>query len=232
MESGVSSPRRYRGVTASERRAERRERLLAAGLEAFATHGYANASIRSISETASLNSRYFYEAFSSREDLLYHVYLRILGDITTEATAAVGAAESIDGKAHAGLRAGWTVLTEDPRKARIVALEVIGVSERLEQLRRDMRHALADLILKQALSLAGDDADLRIDPVLTARSLMGGVVEILGDWIHGDIDQSVDEIVNHFTRLFTAATFAAVERPVPSDATRRTRRDPRQDDHE
>ena len=202
---------------------------MAAGLEVFATEGYANSSVRSISEAASLNSRYFYESFGSREDLLYEVYLRVLTEITTEATEALRVAESIDGKARAGLRAGWTVLTEDPRKARIVALEVIGVSERLEQLRRNMRHTLADLIVTQALSLA-DDVRLQIDPVLMARSLMGGVAEILGDWISGDINQSVDEVVDHFTRLFTAATFAAVERPARTDATRGSRRGARLDD--
>jgi hypothetical protein len=44
---------------------------------------------------------------------------------------------------------------------------------------------------------------------------MGGVVELLLDWINGDLDASVDEVVEHFTVLFTAAAYAAVT-PKPS----------------
>jgi AcrR family transcriptional regulator len=212
MKSAVETTRRYRGVTPSERRAQRRERFLEAGLELFGTEGYAGTSIRGLSALASLNSRYFYESFTSREDLLYHVYRRIVRDITSRAAQAVAGADTIEGNSRAGLRAGWTALTEDRRKARVVALEVVGVSDRLERLRRDTRHALADLMVQQALSVAPSDIQLRLDPVLTARSLMGGVVEVLADWINGDVEASVDEVVEHFTQLFSAAAYAAVAR--------------------
>jgi AcrR family transcriptional regulator len=218
VESAAKAPRRYRGVAPSERRAQRRERFLEAGLELFGTRGYAGTSIREVSSVASLNSRYFYESFASREDLLYCVYGRIVGDIATRAAVEVAAASTIEDKARAGLRVGWTTLTGDPRKARIVALEVVGVSDRLERLRRDTRHTLADLTVQGALSVAPKDLELRLDPVLTARALMGGVVEVLADWINGDIDASVDEVVEHFTQLFAAAAHAAV---VPAQEKRK-----------
>jgi AcrR family transcriptional regulator len=215
MESAAQTPRRYRGVAPSERRARRREQFLEAGLELFGTRGYAGTSIRAVSAEASLNSRYFYESFTSREDLLFCVYQRILRDIASHAAEAVAAADTIEDKAREGLRVGWTTLTEDRRKARIVAFEVVGVSERLERLRRDMRHALADVTVQGALSVAPPGIELRLDPVLTARALMGGVVEVLADWIHGDVNASVDEVVEHFTQLFTAAAYAAV---VPAES--------------
>ena len=86
--------------------------------------------------------------------------------------------------------------------------------DRLERLRRDARHGLADLTVQAALSVAPSDVQLRLDPVLTARALMGGVVEVMADWINGDVDATVDEVVKHFTQLFTAAAYAAVA-PVP-----------------
>jgi AcrR family transcriptional regulator len=203
--------RRYRGITAAERTAQRRQRLLDAGLEVFGTTGYATSSIRTLSDAAGLNPRYFYESFTGREDLLYHVYLQIVSDIGARAAEAVAAADTIESKAHAGLRAGWILLTDDRRKARIIALEVVGVSDRIEQLRRDTRHALADLTMRGALSVADDDVALDLDPALVSRFLMGGVVETLVDWIHGDVDASNDEVLDHFTRLFTAAAYASVE---------------------
>ena len=210
--------RTYRGITPSQRQAERRARLLEAGLELFGTLGYARTSIRAVSAAASLNSRYFYESFSSREDLLYSVYEQIVLDIFTEVSDAVARESTIEAQARAGLRAGWTAVTQDRRKARIVAIEVVGVSERLERLRRETRHALAQLTADRALSLAGD-LRLRLDPVITARFLMGGIVELLADWINGDLGASTDEVVEHFTVLFTAAAYAAVADDISGTVT-------------
>ncbi len=210
--------RTYRGITPSQRQADRRARLLEAGLELFGTLGYARTSIRAISAAASLNSRYFYESFSSREDLLYSVYEQIVLDIFTKVSEAVARENTIEAQARAGLRAGWTAVTEDRRKARIVAIEVVGVSERLERLRRETRHALAQLTADRALSLAGD-LRLRLDPVITARFLMGGIVELLADWINGDLTASTDEVVEHFTVLFTAAAYAAVADDISGTVT-------------
>jgi AcrR family transcriptional regulator len=224
--------RRYRGITAAQRTAERRERLLEAGLEVFGTDGYATSSVRAVAQQAQLNPRYFYESFTDREDLLYEVYLRIVTDIANEAIKGVAEAETIEDQARAGLRAGWMLLTSDPRKARIVALEVVGVSDRLEQLRRDTRHALADMTVRNAMSIASEGVTLRLDPVLTARALIGGVVELLSDWIHGDVTASPDEVVEHLTVIFEAAAYAAVDpwaapnRPDPRRPSRSPRPDP------
>jgi AcrR family transcriptional regulator len=206
----VETSRRYRGITPAERQAERRERLMEAALELFGTAGYAHTSVRAVASAASLNSRYFYESFGSREDLLYCVYQRIVADIFTRASQAAVGETTIEAQARATVRAAWTAVTEDRRKARIVALEVVGVSDRLERLRQETRKALAQLTADNALSIAGSGVRLRLDPVLTARFLIGGVVEILLEWINGDLDASVDEVVEHFTALFTAAAYAAV----------------------
>ena len=182
-----------------------------AGLELFGTVGYARTSVRTVSAAASLNSRYFYESFTDREDLLYAVYQRIVGDIFAKVRDAVAGEDTLGAQTRAGLRAAWTAVTEDRRKARIVALEAVGVSERLERHRHETRQALAQLTADNALALAASGTRLRLDPVLTARFLMGGVAEILLEWINGDLDTSADDVVEHFTALFTAAAHAAIE---------------------
>ena len=211
----MTTSRTYRGLTPSERSAERRERLMAVGLELFGTVGYNNTSVRALSAAASLNSRYFYEAFESREDLLYNVYERIVGEMITNVAEAVQRENNLVDQTRAGIRAGWITVTQDPRKARIIAREVVGVSERLEKLRRETRHALAKLTADEAVALAPSGTRFRLDPILVARSLIGAVVEILLDWSNGDIDASVDEIVEHFTTLFTTAAYAAIEPGAP-----------------
>jgi len=191
-----------------------------AGLELFGTVGYARTSVRTLSAAASLNSRYFYESFTDREDLLYAVYQRIIGDIFAKVRDAVAGEDTLDAQTRAGLRAAWTAVTQDRRKARIVALETVGVSERLERHRHETRQALARLTADNALALAGGGIRLRLDPVLTARFLMGGVVEILLEWINGDLDASADDVVEHFTALFTAAAHAAIDATAAGPDTR------------
>jgi AcrR family transcriptional regulator len=216
------APRRYRGLSVEERHAQRRERLLDAGLELFGTQGYAGSSIRAVSAAASLNSRYFYESFTSREDLLYHVYQRAVADVAGAVSEATAQADTVEGQARAGLRASWMVLTEDRRKARVIVLEVVGVSERLERLRRENRHAFADILVNNAMAIAGQGIHLRMDPVLTARSLIGASMEVLVDWIHGDVAASREEIVEHLTQMYTAVALATVAPEQPArDASAR-----------
>jgi AcrR family transcriptional regulator len=206
----ASEPRLYRGVSAADRSAQRRAQLMEAGLELFGTDGYAGTSIRAVSATAGLNTRYFYESFASREDLLYHVYAQIIREVAEAVVAVTESASDTEEQAHEGLRVAWSILTDDPRKARIVALEVVAVSERLERLRRDNRHAFAELLLRNTRLIHGEGIEPRLDPVLTARSLMGAVVETLVDWINGDLDATVEEIVDFFTKLFVAVAQAAI----------------------
>jgi AcrR family transcriptional regulator len=187
--------------------------LLEAGLEVFGTQGYASASVRAVSAAASLNSRYFYESFTSREDLLYHVYQRVVEEVATSVIAVTSRADSIEEQARTGMRAAWTILTEDRRKARVIALEVVGVSERLERLRRQNRHTFADILVRNAMSVARPDLQLRVDPVLTARSLVGASLELLVDWINGELDATVEQIIDYLTHLFTTATYASVVQP-------------------
>jgi AcrR family transcriptional regulator len=208
----TDSSRLYRGITRSQRQAQRRERLMQAGLALFGTQGYANSSIRAISRQAGLNSRYFYESFSSREDLLYQLYLSIVHELGVAVVEATADAETIEEQARAGLRASWTAMTDDRRKARIIALEVVGISDRLESARRDARYAFADILVRNAMGLADPDVKLRVDPVLNARSLMGCVTEMLVEWINGDVQASVDDIVEHLTLIFTSVTYACVQR--------------------
>jgi AcrR family transcriptional regulator len=207
------APRRYRGLSPEERSAQRRERLLDAGLELFGTQGYATSSIRAVSAAAGLNSRYFYESFSSREELLYAVYQRAVADVAVAVVEATSREETVEGQARAGLEVAWQLLTGDRRKARVILLEVVGVSERIERARRENRHTFADIIARNALSVAGEDVQLRLDPVLTARALMGASMELMGDWIHGYVEASTDEIVEHLTSIYTAVAQSSVVQP-------------------
>ncbi|MDE3069098.1 MAG: TetR/AcrR family transcriptional regulator [Acidobacteriota bacterium] len=204
----TAAPRRYRGITAEERREQRRARLLEAGLEVFGTQGYASSSVRSICAQAALNSRYFYESFASREELLETVYRSIVAEIGTAAFEASSTAVSTEEQARTGLQVCWTILTSDRRKARVLAVEAVGVSPRLERVRRDARRAFADLLVRNALVLAREDIHLAIDPLITARALIAAFMDAVTDWLEGEIDATAEVLAEFFTRLYTVAAYA------------------------
>lgn len=70
MTTELSPARRYRGADADERRAQRRDQLIAAAVQVYGERGYQNATVKAVCEAAGLTERYFYESFANSEALL------------------------------------------------------------------------------------------------------------------------------------------------------------------
>src|ERR1700756_1470513 len=93
LDSATSRP--YGGVPAEARREERRERLIEAAIELFGRDGYRTATIESVCRECGLAKRYFYESFSTLEDLLSAVYDHLRVDLRDR--VAEGALSGSDG---------------------------------------------------------------------------------------------------------------------------------------
>jgi AcrR family transcriptional regulator len=196
----------YRGVPADERRAERRERLLDAGLEVLGTAGWQATTVRAICEQAKLNPRYFYESFSGLDELLVAVFDRI----REEAIAAVLVAverrpEDPRATARATIGAFVELMTADPRKGRVALVEAMG-SEALMRRRLDTLQEAAEIVVAYGRGLErGDEVDEQTIQ-LTAQVLVGGLVEALIAWFEGRLEVSRERLVEHCAALFVAAT--------------------------
>jgi AcrR family transcriptional regulator len=152
--STTTGERRYGGKTATERRAARREQLLDAGLQLFGTEGFATVTIEALCAHASLNPRYFYEQFATREELLRGVYDRHVQTVLARVQAAIAQSPSAPRqRLAAGLTAFVTATLADERAARINYFEMVGVSAALEAHRRSVLRAYAELIAAQASEL-------------------------------------------------------------------------------
>lgn len=221
-----SSPgRRYGGVDPDERRVRRRNDLVAAGLELFGTEGFAAVSVKRVCEQAGLTQRYFYESFADRPALLSAVYDDCVA-VARSATAAAAAefvengggagvaAEDASVVARIALGAFLRVLTDDPRRARVMLVEVVGVNPELERQRLGAIHGWAELILGLAL---GERTSSRTQR-LAAVGLVGAVTQLLVDWytssagtggisadgMTADADD-LDAVLDVCVELFTAA---------------------------
>ena len=167
--------RPYGGLTPDERRQDRRQRLIEAGLQEFGTVGYADTSIETLCRSAKVTPRYFYEFFASRERVLAAVYDRTSIEVLAGVSDAVSRAGS-DGPAamiRAGTGSFFSQLFEDPRKARILCVDSVGVSAEIEQSRRVCMHQFARLVSERGrLVLPGDDLPMDLFDIV-ARLLRG-----------------------------------------------------------
>src|SRR5689334_8486281 len=139
--------RPYGGKPPEARRAERRLRLLAAGLELFGTRGYPSVTIPELCAQASVTTRHFYDEFDGREALLRAVYDEIIAEtrLTVMRALAEAPADPRE-RTRASLNAFLHSYLDDPRRGRIACIEVVGVSARLETHRRAIIHEFAAII--------------------------------------------------------------------------------------
>ena len=136
QDPSVVAGRTYAGRTLGERRAERRERLIAAGLQEIGTVGYRATSVKDICAGAGLTERYFYEQFADREAMLVAVFDHVIEIVSGAAfTAAMAAPPTESARVRAGLHGFLSALSEDPRRARVQLVEVVGQSPELERRR-------------------------------------------------------------------------------------------------
>jgi AcrR family transcriptional regulator len=171
--------RRYGGLTPKEREADRRQRLVAAGLHLFGTVGFARTTIQAVCSRARVTARNFYDHFASLEDLLAAVYEQVVaqGRGALLETLAHDAGRP-DGRARRALRTYLHAMLDDPRRARVQCIEVVGVNAALESRRRAVIHDFADLLKRERLALGFED--LREDDAeVSALMFVAGVDELL-----------------------------------------------------
>jgi AcrR family transcriptional regulator len=212
--------RRYQGLTSQERTSQRRAAVIGAALEVFGTLGYATSSVKKICEVAGLTERYFYESFTDRESGLAEVYDQLVRQMRAATLAAVESADAdTDARAQAGLRAFIGFLTDDPRRARVVLIEVVGVSPAMEQKRHGVLADFADLVL--AVWAVSRTEPLTEREQLTAVALVGGVNHLLVDWLMTGRRQHPAELSDVCATLFTAAR-QRLDNGQQSEAARRS----------
>lgn len=200
--------RRYGGVSAEERRRERRERLLEAGLDLLGTRGYAQTTVSDVLDRAGLTSRYFYEHFENREALLVAVYDEVIArGYGASADALVRHdADPLAVSIPAQLDAFYEVVVDDPRLARVIFVEAVGVSPTMEAHRRQVLRRISSGLASRLAERAGRGEIPERDFATITVGMLGAMHELIADHLHpGGIsrDQALEESVR-----LTLATLA------------------------
>jgi len=202
--SSSASGRRYRGVSEEVRRSERRQRFIEAGLDVFGGRGYHSSTVRSICASAGLTERYFYESFENSEDLLCAVYNACVQRLREHILAAlVEAPQEPEVMARIALHQVFECVREDPRLARILFIEVLGVSERVDMMYRLTVENFTALMVRLMKSLFGDGKlPPPLEAEIMANALIGSIVATAGRWLLLGFSTPVDAVVENLHTIF------------------------------
>jgi AcrR family transcriptional regulator len=187
----------YSGMTAEQRHAQRRERLIDTAIELMGTRGAAETTVTAVCSESGVTSRYFYQHFADRNSLLQAVADQldtVVREVIVQAIPQT--AESLDALSRAPIRALVELVVHDHRLARILFVES-GTEPILRRLRSEMMAGLAGLILAQArLHLHISDAAVEVTQ-LAATLGVGGLFEVLRRWLDGEFSCDPEYLVEH-----------------------------------
>ncbi|WP_248964348.1 TetR/AcrR family transcriptional regulator [Sphaerisporangium perillae] len=200
----MTTGRDYRGMTAEQRLADRRERLLTAAYTLFAAAGFTATTIERLCASARISNRAFYECFTGREDLMRAVYERCVEETLLAVSKAIGEAPAdADSRVRAGISEYITFVTRDSRRARIMHLEVRRAGDILTTHRQRAVQGFTEIIEE---SLGDAHGGLPGRTHLLALGMVGALQELLIEWVLADerppLDHLIETAVHIFRRCF------------------------------
>ena len=183
--------RTYGGLAMEERVAARRARFVEAGIDLFGTQGFRGATVRGICAAAGLTDRYFYESFATLEALLAEVYRTLTRGFAARLTEESIRSEAWSGDAAAVERQTtaayelWFDTVREPRFARIVLVEVLGVNPDIDALYELSVREMAELTIAP---LAATQPALKLSRArreMLGRALVGAGLQVAKMWMTG-----------------------------------------------
>jgi AcrR family transcriptional regulator len=205
----VPQVRPYRGIDAADRLAQRRARLIDAGLEILGAAPPApELTVRAICGGAGVAMRYFYESFSDKDVFVEAVFDHVVADLATTTQAAVAAA-SPDEQSRAGMANIVYAIADDPRVGRL--LFSAQLSNEVVARKRNESTTFFAMLLGQH---AGDALQLPAGDRRRASThfAVGGVAQTLSAWLSGEITFTPDELISHLALLLDTLGKRAVRR--------------------
>lgn len=184
----VREGRAYGGLAPDQRDAQRKQRLLDAALEMIGTGGYAATTIPRVCALAKVSTRNFYEMYSTKEDLFIDLYDRLTASSYERVAESLTITEGkpVVERIPAALLAYLDPMLIDPRVARIAFVEIMGASQRIEQLRLDYRETLVKLVTDEGKAAVRRGEAQPRDWRFVALALVGAVTAIVYDWARQD----------------------------------------------
>lgn len=164
------------------------DHILEAAEALFASHNYADVSLRQLIAAAGVSTTAFYARFDSKEDVVAALIARLFGDLYRDAPRVLGQARDLE----AGIEDGVDLLCERfaPKKAlvRLIVSET-GSSRAAISARRTAYALLAGFLAKRFATLAERGTITVPDPTALAWALVGALeIQIVRWAVWDEID--------------------------------------------
>jgi AcrR family transcriptional regulator len=181
--------RPWRGVSAEDRRAERRAQLVEACFDVVGASGLDAVTVDVIAKQAGLSKRYFYESFADRQDVVAATYDELMNRVRARLVAVVSDKASGEERIRAMVAELARALVEDPRGARLYmeASRSTAAEDR-------RHHSFDEFGAIVATNLFTHPDDPRV--VATALLIVAGTTEVLASWLGGRLALSEAEVVD------------------------------------
>jgi AcrR family transcriptional regulator len=199
-----SSARPYRGVQAGERLAERRSRLLAAGLDLLGSdrQDISELTVRGVCRRAGLASRYFYESFSDKDEFIGAVFDWVVAELAATTQAAVATVPAQE-RTRAGIANIVRTISGDARIGRLLFSTQLG-DPVIVRKRAESSALFAMLSGQYAVDTLRAPANERV--TAAAHFVVGGVGQTISAWLAGDVRLEPDQLVDHLASLLDELT--------------------------
>lgn len=204
----MTATRAYRGVSAEDRREQRRAQLVETAIDCLLDDGLSGVSVRSVCARSRLTPRYFYESFADLEELLVAAVDSVVDEVSERSMAAVAAAaEDTAAQVRAAIETGYGIVATDRRKANVLLVAAAG-DGRLRERRNKVVTDYADLVIDGLTVLNRLGLAERRRARATALFLMGGSADVIEAVLSGRLRMSRAGVVDHLTTMWLGALSA------------------------
>lgn len=164
----------------------RRQRLLDAALALFAAKGFHPTSVEDVVAGARMSKSAFYEFFQSKEDCFCALLDQEGGAMIHQVVAAAAQGGDHRDRMCRGIQAFVGSCTGQASVARMMVVESVGLTNRVEALRRRLLGRFVEMVAEEVriATADGDPFYAAVDPGVFGRAVVGAVNEAVGDLLN------------------------------------------------
>lgn len=152
-----------------------RTRLYGGMIESISQRGYAGTTVAHVIGLAGVSRRAFYEQFRNKEDCFLATYNIIVARSRKHVLRAWGSERGWDNRLHAAYKAFLEEVVEEPKGARLVLIDSLGIGVRSRE-RLHLAGFAYERLLAEAFRASADPVPL---PRIASRAIVGGVRHVV-----------------------------------------------------